>query len=189
MAKKKILTPRLPSKAGELLVKGFGENRSVSHKFVTDEHSLILAKMVKDKKLLKDAIDGSPIPTTTEAAIDVVWDKVAKRDNIDVLFIGCGQAIGGCGDKIIVALLRDANERILFVDPYKLAFLIRVTEADTMAVDKSAMYERDPLAISRGDKMVAVLMPMRFKAYDFKAYDLSGPGIPLADAFVEAAAV
>ena len=182
MAKKKALAPRLPHSFEDLCEKGFLENVSKSKRFVTDGHSLLLRKMVTDKKLVKkvDRKDGH----VEEAAIASLWNAVAERQHAMAHFIGCGRVKEG-GDSRVVACLKGGGNRFVFVDSYKLAFVVRATNADTLVISEERDWASAPVAICRRDTICGMLMPMRYSVGDLKAYDLkTAAPVPLDKVFV-----
>lgn len=182
---KKALAPRLPKNPEDLEQRGFVENVSASRQFITDGHGLLLREMVKDKKLVSAVTKGG-VHSVPEEKIAAVWNQVAKRDHVAVAFIGCGQVEDSTNVLIPVAVMRDPQNRVLLCDPYKLAFLVLATGADTLTVDAGKEWKVQPLALSRGETMVDMLMPMRYFASDLKAYDLkAAQPVPLDKAFVE----
>lgn len=158
MAKKKALVPRLSHGFEDLCEKGFLQNISKSKRFVTDGHSLLLREMVIDKKLVK-AVDSSH-GHVEEGRIASLWNTVAKRQHATVHFIGCGQVKGG--SKVALACLTD-GKRIVFVDPYKLAFLVWATKADALAIANGKDWASAPVVICRKDMMCGMLMPVEVR--------------------------
>jgi hypothetical protein len=197
MAKKKEvkalkpLAPRLPSEIKELEVKGFGRNcGSPAGKFITDGHSLVLKEFVV-AAFPKRAKPVEKKLTISDERIAALWNQVADRKHVAAQFIGCGKIVVQALDdhfdrkqvEEVLACLKDGTGRLVIVNPWKLAWVIKATDADTITVAAGKTYSSDPVAICRGTTMVGLLMPMRYSAVNLKEWDLNSAPVPLDKAF------
>ena len=176
----KPLAPRLPSEAKELKAKGFKRNLSGAKTFITDGHTLVLREFASPEFLKGVKGDGTRPPIGV-VAITSLWNKVADRKHVAVQFIGCGKTV----EMSVLACLTDAKGRIILVDPWKLAWAVRATKADTLGADSGPRYNAEAIAICRGTTMVGMVMPMGCYASDLKEWDLKAEPISLDKAFAE----
>ena len=189
----KPLAPRLPSEAKELKAKGFKRNLSGAKTFITDGHTLVLREFASPEFLKGVKGDGTRPPIGV-VAITSLWNKVADRKHVAVQFIGCGKTtkVEMSDDlersknvEVVLACLTDAKGRIILVDPWKLAWAVRATKADTLGADSGPRYNAEAIAICRGTTMVGMVMPMGCYASDLKEWDLKAEPISLDKAFAE----
>ena len=189
----KPLAPRLPSEAKELKAKGFKRNLSGAKTFITDGHTLVLREFASPEFLKGVKGDGTRPPIGV-VAITSLWDKVAGRSHAAVQFIGCGKTtkVETSDDlersknvEVVLACLTDAKGRIILVDPWKLAWAVRATKADTLGADSGPRYNAEAITICRGTTMVGMVMPMGYYASDLKEWDLKAEPISLDKAFAE----
>ena len=189
----KPLAPRLPSEAKELKAKGFKRNLSGAKTFITDGHTLVLREFASPEFLKGVKGDGTRPPIGV-VAITSLWDKVAGRSHAAVQFIGCGKTtkVEMSDDlersknvEVVLACLTDAKGRIILVDPWKLAWAVRATKADTLGADSGPRYNAEAITICRGTTMVGMVMPMGYYASDLKEWDLKAEPISLDKAFAE----
>ena len=190
----KPLAPRLPSEAKELKAKGFKRNLSGAKTFITDGHTLVLREFASPEFLKGVKGDGTRPPIGV-VAITSLWNKVADRKHVAVQFIGCGKTtkVEMSDDlersknvvEVVLACLTDAKGRIILVDPWKLAWAVRATKADTLGADSGPRYNAEAITICRGTTMVGMVMPMGYYASDLKEWDLKAEPISLDKAFAE----
>jgi hypothetical protein len=172
----KKLTPHLPKDEAEIAEKGFLGNISTNKKFITDGHSMFMASDVTPGMIFKkkDPYIWRPGKPPDEASMQRVWDAAEVREGVGAHFIGCAKLRG-----FLVAVIRDEQTRFFAADPYILALCLTAVKADSLSVSAGLHYEREPLALLREGRIVALVMSMRFSETDLSGYDLSVPAVPL----------
>jgi len=179
---KKKLTPRLPKDEKEFLEKGFMGNFSKNEKFVTDGRIMILAAEVVPGMLFKQEDfflwNGGKEPK--EASMQQCWDDAVNSERVPAHFIGVAKPYGK-ESELVVAAMRDDNQRVFILDPYILKFAMAAVKADSITCDAGPEYDRKSSVLLREGKAVAVIMPMRYRADMLEAYDLTVPAISLSE--------
>lgn len=181
---KKQLTPRLPSDDQELAEKGFLGNHSRSKDWVTD--GVAVFRFLKlNNGFLRDAIRHSDaLAKVASDKIEQLWEMTEKARKVDASFIGCGRI--GTGEQAkYAAFLRDLRSRLVLVNAYKLSFVLRCVEPDSMAISASLDPSERAVAFYRKGTMVAALMPMRYSMSDIEnlGYDWKVDAIALEDIY------
>jgi hypothetical protein len=182
MSKLKQLRRELPKEFTEEHP-GFHGNISGSDMFITDGHVCLLRSAVNLK--LAEAIEefhGYYSKKPTETRILEMWELVEQRTEVPCHFIGCAKIARRNDDSYcVVAILRDISNRVLIVSPYILAWSILHVKPDTMRMAFTPMHYDFPLSLIKDEKMVGVIMPMRYYKDDVSDYDLTGEPVGLEE--------
>lgn len=186
-SKLKPLHP-LPSDLDEIRKYGFAGELSSNPEFSTDGHAMFLSAGF-DKTLIVN--ETSYLKKPKPGSITKIWDEAKTRDDIPANILGSMDRefsdldLDDEDDAIAPierAILRDDLDRIIYVNAFKLAFVLYTLKPDALSVAKDDGGLKW-IRFSRGGELVGCLMPMRGSTdlTDYHAgYDVDGEPLPLA---------
>lgn len=188
LSKLKQLHP-LPDDLVEIVKHGFEGDLSSDPKYITDGHAIFLREGLDESLLVKesDYVGRKPKPED----IEKLWVDAQAREDISAAILGTVDPIffdsyfEDEDDEIAPierAILRDDADRIIYIDAFKLAFLIYALSPDALSVAKEGGNEKW-VRFSRGGALVGCLMPMRSTGGVGEpleiGYDIDGEALPL----------
>lgn len=164
LSKLKPLHP-LPDDIGEVRKHGFNADIGQGSKWITDGHSLFWRAGFNESMLVNKQTYFGKKPTP--ASIRKLWDDAKSRVDIRADVMGCTDCKYLDDDEddegkffIQSAILRDEADRIVYVDAFKLSFMIIALAPDRLSVAKDDGEEK-MIRFFRAGEQVGCLMPLR----------------------------
>lgn len=181
LSRLKKLNP-LPTDLDEIKRYGFMSDISIGSKWITDGHAIFWRAGFDESLLINKSEHGGwkPLP----GGIASMWAEAQAREDVGVAILGSMDRLYGefdFRDEWVPpserAILRDECDRLIFVDAFKLAFMLFSLNPDAISVAKKDA----PLAwlrFSLDGNLVGCLMPM-LGGGGIEGYDLDGEALPL----------
>lgn len=190
LSKLKPLHP-LPDDLDEIKEYGFKFDIGVGSKWITDGNAIFYRSDFDDNLLVNAMAYVGQKPKIERIAN--LWSDAETREDIPVSILGCLDRIDPKLDldeddeetrSFQLAILRDEQDRIIYADAFKLAFMLYAHKPEELSVAEDGG-EMKWISFYRGGKLVGCLMPMQKSLHVVSGnpedgYDIDGDPLPLA---------